>query len=114
MNIYGAKTIFVTIKFYLKLPISEFTCRPIPQVYTNTELTLQVIVTQIISSYKYSPVLYQQKKDTLLSKLPFAKFINLKILSTYSLKRIKICSFPELSWYVRIYSCTVTLPTSKV
>ena len=112
MNIYGAKTIFGTIRFYLKLPISEFTC--IPQVYTNTELTLQVIVTEIISSYKYSPVLYQQKKGTLLSKLPFAKFINLKILSTYSLKRIKICSFPELSWYVRIYSCTVTLPTSKV
>ena len=43
--------------------------------------------------------------------------MNLKIFSTYSLKRIKIklCSFPKFSRYVCILSpCTVTLPTSKV
>ena len=32
----------------------------------------------------------------------------------YSLKRIKICSFPQISRYVHIYFCTVpTLSTSK-
>ena len=36
------------------------------------------------------------------------------MLSTYSLKRIKIGSFPKYSWYVRIYSSTLTLPASKV
>ena len=48
--------------YYLKLPISEFTC--IPQLYTNTELTIPVIVTDIISSYEFSTVLYQQKLGT--------------------------------------------------
>ena len=54
-----SKIVFATIRFYLKLPISEFTC--IPQLYTNTELTIPVIVTDIISSYEISTVLYQQK-----------------------------------------------------
>ena len=36
------------------------------------------------------------------------------MLSTYSLKPIKIGSFPKYSWYVRIYSSTLTLPTEKV
>ena len=36
------------------------------------------------------------------------------MLKTYSLKRIKIGSFPKYSWHVRIYSSTLTLPTSKV
>ena len=43
-----AKIVFATIRFYIKLPISEFTS--IPQLYTNTELTIPVIVTDIISS----------------------------------------------------------------
>ena len=60
MDIYGAKTIFVTIRFYLKLPISEYT--RIPQLYTNTELTIPVIVTEIISSYEFSPVLLSAEK----------------------------------------------------
>ena len=58
----GAKVVFATIRFYLKLPVSEFTC--IPQLYTNTELTIPVIVTDIISSYEFSPVLYEQKMGT--------------------------------------------------
>ena len=62
--VYGAKTIFVTIRFYLKLPISEFTC--ILLLFTNTELTIPVIVTEIISSCEFSPVLYQQKKGSVL------------------------------------------------
>ena len=62
MDIYVAKIVFAPIRFYLKLPISELTC--IPQLYTNTELTIPVIVTDIISSYEFYTVLYQQKLGT--------------------------------------------------
>ena len=62
MDTYGGTIVVATIKFYLKLPISEFPC--IPELYTNTELTIPVIVTDIISSYEFSPVLYQQKMGT--------------------------------------------------
>ena len=51
MDIYGAKIVFATIRFYLKLPISDFTCTP--QLYKNIELTIPVIVTDIILSFEF-------------------------------------------------------------
>ena len=77
--------------------------------------TIPVIATEIISSYESSPVLkLSSEKGTGSLKLALAEWINLKNLSTYSLKRIKTCSFPKLSWYVRIYSCTEVCNSTNI
>ena len=63
--IRSKKIVIVTIRFYLKLPFSECT---VVHVYTTTlniyENCIILYFTEIISSYEFTPVVYQQEKGT--------------------------------------------------